>query len=391
MLKLGFDTEKVFTYSKSALLPLAVMGAFLVYFFSISEFSETAYHSMHIVFLIVAILAMVVSASFKVPCITMSSFVIIISYIIINSLRYVYGEDYMFSSGYNIWCMCLFPDLLLAYVCFHHNKPYKYWSWFYIFILLQTALIERLQTHNIDADSYYFYKHIGVFNYPALYIAVFCILSLFIHQVICGHILSATNLGVSIMIFMSVLLSDNLYAFCLFFLAAALINLLSVSYYAYYTLYRDEELEIANVKAFTLDAEKKYPLKYSVVLMYIDEYNRLTKRFGTAKIRVLKKMFLERIHKVKPSALVYNYKDDALIIVFKNTNAAEGFNIAEEIRRTIAKSIFIFNENNRVQLTVSQCVSEFRRSDAGAMGVLNRAEENLKKACKFTRNITVKA
>ena len=64
---------------------------------------------------------------------------------------------------------------------------------------------------------------------------------------------------------------------------------------------------------------------------------------------------------------------------------------AEEIRRAIATSIFIFNENNHLQLTVSQCVSEKKRSDINTEVVLTRAETALKKACKFTRNITVKA
>ena len=51
----------------------------------------------------------------------------------------------------------------------------------------------------------------------------------------------------------------------------------------------------------------------------------------------------------------------------------------------------IFNENNHLQLTVSQCVSEKKRSDINTEVVLQRAEVALKKACKFTRNITVKA
>lgn len=391
MPKLGFDTAKILTYSKNSLFPLLVIGIFFVYFSSVSGFSEESYHSIHMFFLGTATLAIMLPLFLKIPSITMSSFVILVGYLIINSMRYTYGEDYMFSSGYNVWCMMIFPNLLLAYACFPYNRPYKYWSWFYIFVLVQTAIIERLQNQNIDADSYYFYKHIGMFNYPALCIAAFCLISLIIHQIVKGRILGAANLISAIGVFTGILLSNDLYAFSLFFLSAALINLISAIYYAYYTAYKDEELGISNVKAFTMDAEKKYPLKYSVALMYIDEYDRLVKRFGAAKIKLLKKMFLARIHKVRPSVLIYNYKADALILVFKNINAAEGFDIAEEIRRTIAKSIFIFDENNRVQLTVSQCISEFRRSDAGAMGVLRRAEENLKKACKFTRNITVKA
>ena len=138
-------------------------------------------------------------------------------------------------------------------------------------------------------------------------------------------------------------------------------------------------------------AKAEYPLKYSIALMYIDEYGRLLKRFGKNKTLMLKKMFISRIEEVNPEVLVYNYKDDALILAYMNINAAECFEKTEEIRRSIAKTIFVFNENNHLQLTVSQCVSEKKRSDADAFAVLERAEENLQKACKFTRNITIKA
>ena len=106
---------------------------------------------------------------------------------------------------------------------------------------------------------------------------------------------------------------------------------------------------------------------------------------------LLKKMFVSRIHKINPNIGVYNYKKDAMILTFMNINANECFQQVEEIRRALVKSIFIFNENTHLQLTVSQCVSEKKRSDADSIVVLERAEKNLQNACKFTRNITVKA
>ena len=94
---------------------------------------------------------------------------------------------------------------------------------------------------------------------------------------------------------------------------------------------------------------------------------------------------------VNPEIRIYNYKDDSFILAFLNFNASESFDQAEDIRRSLVKSIFIFNENNHLQLTVSQCISEKKRSDIDAIAVLERAEENLQKACRFTRNITIKA
>ena len=106
---------------------------------------------------------------------------------------------------------------------------------------------------------------------------------------------------------------------------------------------------------------------------------------------ILKKMFFKKIKATAPDVKIYNYQDDALILSCLNLKTNECFERAEEIRRAIATSIFIFNENNHLQLTISQGVSEKKRSDINTEVVLQRAEVALKKACKFTRNITVKA
>ena len=388
---LEFELEKIFKFNKGAWLPITIMGAFLIYFFSVSEFSEENYQTIHASFIGCIFLTMIVMGGLKILSSVMLASVIYISYLMINSLRYTYGEDYIFSSGYNIWSALILPNLSLAYFIFRKQKNYKYWSFFYVFLFLQTALIEKLQNHSIDADSYYFYKHIGMFNYPALSISLLCIAILLIYYIAKGKILGATTLFTSIAVFMGIYYSDDILAFSLFFLAASLILLVSSIYYTFYIRSRDEELDIENSHGYYRDAENKYPLKYSISLMYIDEYERLMKRFGQRKMLQLKKMFLERIKGVNTDILIYNYKSDALILAFTNMNASESFEKAENIRRSIAKSIFVFNENNNLQLTVSQCVSEKKRSDANAYAVLTRAEENLQKACKFTRNITIKA
>lgn len=391
--KLGIDFSKVLVYNKTALIPTAVICSFILYFFSISEFSEDGYRSIHFAFLAVSLLAFISAFILRVPNIAISVSVIYVTYIVINSMRYSYGEDYIFSSGYNIWNILVLPNLMLVSFLFPRHVAYKYWSWFYIFLLLETSVIEKLQNQSLNADSYFFYKHIGMMNYPAFYISLLCIFILFVNQIAKGKILNVAALCTSIAVFLGMYHSDNLYAFSLFFLAAAVVELCTVLYYAYYIQYKDEELNISNLQAFYKEADNqnRYPLKYCISLMYIDDYERLVKRFGAAKILQLKKMFIIRIHRLRPNVLLYNYRPDAFILTFKNYNASECFDAAEEIRRMIAKSIFIFNENNHLQLTISQCISEKKRSDANASVVLGRAKESLNKACKFTHNITIRA
>ena len=391
MLNIGIEPKKVKSYSKNLLLPSIIIGVFFLYFFSISEYTDSLYQCFHTLFITTVVIGLLVSIYFKLISSVMNLFLIYLSYIIINAMRYSYGEDYVFSSGYNIWIMLVLPNLFLINFLCKSPKVRKNWSFLLIFLFLETGLLEQLQNQSINADSTYFYKHIGMLNYPALYINVLCILLLFIKYIAKGRILTIKTLFTSIALLTAISCSDNLFAFSLFFFLSVLIECVVTVYYVNYVLYKDEKLNLPNCNQYLKDAEKKLPPKYSVSLLYIDEFERLEKRFGKSKSLLLKKMFIKNIQKTNKDVKIYNYQSDALILVFANINTKACFEKAEEIRRAIATSIFIFNEGNHLQLTVSQCVSETRRSDADALTVISRAETSLQKACKFTRNITVKA
>ncbi|MCM1323490.1 MAG: hypothetical protein NC218_04950 [Acetobacter sp.] len=391
MLKLGFEPEKIFLFCKKTLLPELLTGGFFIYFFTISEFSESSYNNIHTFFITATLSALLIAIYFRIMSVITAVSVIYISYIVISAQRYLYGEDYVFSAGYNIWSMLIFPNLLMSYFLFNRKNTSKHWSWFFVFLFAETAIIEKLQNPNLNADSYYFYKHIGMLNYPALYLAIISLFIFFSYYIKRGKILGTAAFFSTLMVFMGILWSDNLFAFNLFLFAAVAVELVTMLCYLHYVRFKDEELDIAGLRAYAYEAERKYPLKYSISLMYVDDYERLLKRFGYRKTILLKKMFINRIKKVNPEVQIYNYKDDALVLAFLNFNAPESFEKAEDIRRSLVKSIFVFNENNHLQLSVSQCVSEKKRSDIDALAVLERAEENLQKACKFTRNITIKA
>ncbi|MBR5598939.1 MAG: diguanylate cyclase [Alphaproteobacteria bacterium] len=392
MLNIGIETKKIISYSKNLLLPSVVMGVFFLYFFSISAYTDSVYQCFHTLFISTVMIGLLVSVYFKLVSSVINLFLIYMSYIIINGMRYAYGEDYIFSSGYNVWTILVLPNLFLINVLCKSAKIRKNWSLLFVFLFFETALLEYLQRLGTDADSVYFYKHIGMLNYPAFYVDIICILLLFIKYIVKGRILTIKTLFTSIALTTAIYYSGNLLAFSLFFFLSVLIECLVTVYYIHYVLYKDEKLNIPTCNKYIKDVvEEKLPPKYSVSVLYIDEYNRLEKRFGERKALLLKKMFVKSIQKTNKDVLIYNYQSDALILVFANINTKACFEKAEEIRRAIATSIFIFNEGNHLQITISQCVSEARRSDADAMTVVLRAEKNLQKACKFTRNITVKA
>ena len=391
MINIGIKPDKVISYSKNILLPSMLLGGFFVYFYSITEYTDSTYRLFHTLFVAMVVISMLVASYFKLISSLMNVFLIYLSYIIINNMRYAYGEDYVFSSGYNIWIMLIIPNLFLINILFKSLRVRKNWSLLLVFLFLETSIIEYMQNKSIDADSVYFYKHIGMLNYPALYINILCILLLFIKYIVKGRILTIKTLFTSISLMLAVFYSDNLLAYSMFFFLSVLIECVMTIYYLHYVRYKDERLNLSNLNQYIKDADKKLPPKYCVSLLYMDEYERLEKRFSVNKAILLKKMFVKSIKKTNPDVEVYNYQNDSLILVFPNINTKLGFDKAEDIRRAIATSIFIFNEGNHLQLTVSQCVSETRRSDADSLTVISRAEQSLQKACQFTRNITVKA
>ncbi len=391
MKNIGLDVSKIISNSRNLLMPSILVGGALIYFFSITEFSDDVYKVIHNIFIISVVSTLLISLYLKVGVTFVCTSISYIGYIMINNLRYIYGEDYIFSSGYNIWIIMLPINMFIAYIVYKKHVKIKEWSWLFVFLLIETYIIERLYAETLNADSVYFYKHIGAMNYPSFIISIFFILVLLNLYILKGNILLSSVLFSTISILLGVFYSDNLTAFSLFFLCSVVVEFLGAVYYVVYISHRDEDLNIPSYNMYFDDAQKKYPLKYSVAVLYIDEYDRILKRFGKGKVILLKKMFFNKITQINKDVKVYNYKDNSFILAFTRLNVNDGFIQVEEIRRNIAKSIFVFNENNHLQLSVSLCISEKKRSDADADEVLIRAEEGLKKACKFTHNITVKA
>lgn len=107
--KVGTGIGKIIGYNKSALFPILVLGAFLVYFFSVSDFSEENYHAVHGFFVGCVGLTLLVMGYFRILSSVMMASVIYTGYLVINSLRYTYGEDYIFRPGIIYGVRCCFP------------------------------------------------------------------------------------------------------------------------------------------------------------------------------------------------------------------------------------------------------------------------------------------
>ena len=155
MKNIGLNLDKILLYSKKICIPALVLCTFLMYFFSITNFSDEAYHTIHTIFIVITILNLILSGYFRVLSVFAVSSVIYISYLIINSLRYSYGEDYIFSAGYNIWNMLVAPNIVLAYWLFSYKKKKIQGSWFFIILFVETMFnASLLPSKTLDRIEY---------------------------------------------------------------------------------------------------------------------------------------------------------------------------------------------------------------------------------------------
>ena len=159
----------------------------------------------------------------------------------------------------------------------------------------------------------------------------------------------------------------------------------------YQSTYKDELTELPGRNSFLLHS-KDFPLKYSIGLILIDDYERLSKVFGRQGINSLVKMISQRLQDTETEAQIYRYNDDEFVVLFRGEDKKSAFNRVEQMRRSIASAEFMLRGYKKpIKLTVSGSVSEKKRSDANAVEVLVRADKALQKAYRFTQNITSQA
>lgn len=375
---------------QNSLLPALIFAcAFLGYFFY-GEISPLARHNLHLIFWFSNALCLAVLIYFNRNKPFFFLLCIALSYMIINWLKHNYSLDYLSTSAYIN--LCFFIPINLG--IFYYLPPQKLIStktlWIMTAVFLQLALGEYLErigfmiSFNTIADS---------INLNSLSVLLFLIIlvSAFIRCSFTGHIEDTTLFFSMINIFAGFYFSSSSTALCIFFSAAALTAVLGTIKNINYTLGNDFLTGLASRHAYMKDA-KKFPLKYSLAIVCIDNYPHLLKIIGTTKMQKLIKMLAIRLGELEPDNPLYRYSTDEFIIVFKNDNLKQSFEKLDAIRREIAASEFMFSPKQKgLKITISGCVSEKKRSDANATEVMVRAHRTLQKTYQFTQNLISKA
>lgn len=390
MLKLSISLEKILPLMKNAVLPALIFGTGVFYFYAYNPINSASLLTLHSLFYLLSMTAFMILLYFNQSKPVFFILTTILSYILINYFKRTFGADFRLSPEFLNLSFFIPLNLILFY--FLPNKPLLRRENVYLLLLIffQFALAEKLSSHGIALGYYFISSDSPLTDYSLLFFSL-ALISFFIRASISGSIGSNALFFAGFEIFLGFYYSASPSALTIFFSAAALTLTLAIIQDIYYSTYKDVLTGLASRNAYVINS-RTFPLKYSIGIVSIDDYENLSKAFGRLGINAITKMIANRIEEVEFEAQIYRYAEDEFVLIFKNEDKNEGFARLEKIRRAIASAEFMLGHRKKpLKLTVSCSVSEKKRSDANSIEVLVRTRKAMQKTYKFTQNVTSKA
>ncbi len=391
MFKFSFNIKQGISLIKNTFIPALFFACGLLTFYGYVELSENTMLSLHYAFYILNFISFLILLYFNRRKPTFFILTVLLAYILINYIKRTSGEDYFATSSFTN--LCFFVPLNLAFFYFYPPKRLLIKENVYLLLALfiQYTIAEQLSQNNISLG--YSFSSLSQNGLSSLCLGLFfmLLLSTFIQTSLNGYILSTALFFASVNIFFGFYYSATPTALTIFFCITALTLITAIIQDIYYTTYKDILTGLPSRNAYMLDT-KGFPLKYSIGIICIDDYDRLKRIFGHSGINALTRMITQKITETETNEPIYRYSEDEFVVVFKNEDKNTGYERLEKIRRAIASSEFILKSNNKpLKLTVSCSVSEKKRSDANSYEVLVRAHKAMQKTHQFSQNVTSKA
>ncbi len=373
----------------NSIVPALIFGCALLGFYLYGDIAPSSMLTLHYTFFTLCLITLSILIYFNQRKPFFFILTMMISYILINHFKQRYSMDYLSSPAY--LNLCFFVPLNLALFYFYpprHLLTRRTVFWL-LFLFAEFSLAEKLTERSIVLALSLSSDFINLSTISFLLFLAFC-LAAFIRMTAGGQITDTGLFFSGLNIFCGFYYSASTTSLTIFFTAAAATICLSVIKDLYYSTYKDVLTGLASRNAY-LHQSPHFPLKYSLGIICIDNYEHLNKVFGRRGINALTKMIALRLNETETENTIYRYSEDEFIIIFKE-DKKESFSRLENIRRTIAASEFILSTRKKpLKLTVSCCVSEKKRSDDNSFEVLLRTRKALMKAYSFTQNVTSQA
>lgn len=390
MRKFIHNLQQILPLVHNTHLPAFIFALALLGFYLCGDIAEQSMLTLHAAFFLLNVTSAGILIYFNRRKPVLYLLVICLSYLLINHFKKLYSLDYLSSPAY--LNLCFFAPLNLGLFYFWPDRRLlsRHTVYWLLVIFAEYALAEYLTRRsdalvlNLSADT------INLNSLSMGLFAAVCLAS-FVRMVLTGSIMDSALFWCNLNVFAGFYYSSSPTALTIFFCAAAATACSAVIKNIYYMTYTDPLTGLASRNAYLKQA-RSFPLKYSLGIVCIDNYDHLRQVFGRRGINALTHMITMRLQDTETENPIYRYSEDEFVIIFKNEDKKESFERLENIRRAVASAEFMLGKRQKgLKLTVSCCVSEKKRSDDNSIEVLIRTRKALQKAYQFTQNVTSKA
>lgn len=381
--------EKTLPLIGNMLLPAFMFACALISFYIRGSYSNLTTTILHISFYLTGLSGFLTLLYFNRSKPIFMFLLIALSYVLINYLKRLYGAEYYHNPAYLGLCTFIPLNLLLLYFFPARSFFNKNNLWLLLAIFAQYSVVELSARHNIGFGI--FSPALSTINILALGLFSLLLLTTIFNAVRSGSIYDYNCFFAYLSLFFAFYHSDSASGLSVFCTTAMLCLLSSLIQNIYNETYKDTLTGLDSRNSYIIHS-KNFPLKYSIGIVSIDDYDKLGINFGHRIQNILTKLIAEQIINLEKDENIYRYSADEFVIVYKNMDKNESFERLETIRRAIASALFEFSPRRKpIKLTVSAGISEKKRSDANSFEVLVRADKILQKTRSFSHNVTSKA
>lgn len=382
--------EKTLPLIGNMLLPAFIFALALLSFYLQRNYSSAIAACFHIGFYLLGFSGFLALLYFNRSQPAFSLLLITLAYILINCFKHAEGDAFWHAPAYISLSTLLPLNLLFFYFWPPQHLLCRRNIWLLLVIFFQYALVEHL-SHSGFAVGIMTAEQTASLNL-ASWLAFTALLGVgFINAVRSGTITDYNFFFTGLSLLFAFYYADTASGLSVFFFTAVLCQILALAQNIYNETYKDSLTGLDSRNSYIIHA-KNLPLKYSIGIISIDDYDKLGINFGRRIRNILTKLIADRIIELEKDENIYRYSPDEFVIVYKSLDKNEGFERLETLRRAIASAQFQFSPRRKpIKLTVSASISEKKRSDANSFEVLVRADKVLQKTRSFSHNVTSKA
>ena len=307
----------------------------------------------------------------------------LVLYVGLNVLKKNFGVNFVKTDYYAVIGLLVSLNWLTYLVLDYLKVKSKYYLYLVGALFVEGALIENSLLVRADGFN-------EILFFAAIAITLISVLAYIFYVSIVSGVKNYGLFFSYLCLCMGFYNSESEFALSLCFSVSVLIFLVAFIYSEVYAYFKDPLTSVYSAKTY-LRQSQKFPLKYSLGIVCVDDYSKLLKVFGKRKVDVLVKMVVEKMKQFATDANIYRISEDEFILIFNNEDKKKSYEYLENVRRSIAGSEFVLSSSRIVKVTVSSCITEKKRSDADAEAVMIRAREAFQRTYKFTQNMTTMA